>query len=112
LRKASIREAMVFGMLLCYRGLPMDEVVRWMNEIGGVIVDDYRVRRRSVAKKELEKLPVLYGILLGCSRSIAVGGGFVGDDQREVVFALPYRPVRCNYSAQLLILHQNFLPNY
>jgi len=71
-RKASIRDAIVCGMLLRYRGLPMDEIVRWMNEIGDVILDDYRVRRRSVAKKELEQLPVLYGILLGCSRSIAV----------------------------------------
>jgi len=76
---------MAFEMLLRYHGLPMDEVVRWMNEIGDVILDDYRVLGRSVAKKEFEQLPVLCGMLLGCSRSIAVDRGFAGDDEPEEV---------------------------
>jgi len=84
-RKAPIRAAMAFGMLLRYHGLPMDEVVRCLNEMGGVILDDYRVLGRSVAKKEFEQLLVLCGMLLGCSSSIAVNRGFAGGDEPEEV---------------------------
>jgi len=73
---------MAFGLLLYYHDLPMDEIVRWMDEMGGVILDDYRVLGRNVTKKELEQIPVLYGVLLGCSRSVAVDRGFAGDDVR------------------------------
>jgi hypothetical protein len=81
-RKASIRASMAFGLLLRYHDLPMDEVVRWMNEMGGIILDDYRAPGRNIAK-ELEQIPVLCGMLLGCSRSIAVDRGIAGDDEPE-----------------------------
>jgi len=84
-RKACIRASMAFGLLLRYHDLPMDEVVRWMNEMGGIILDDYRTLGRNGAKKELEQILVLCGMLLGCSRSIAVDRGFAGDDEPEEV---------------------------
>jgi len=37
-RNACIRPSMAFGLLLRYHGLPMDEVVRWVNEMGGLIL--------------------------------------------------------------------------
>jgi len=83
-RKASIRAAMAFGLLLRYHDLPMDEVVRWMDEMGGAIMDDFRALGRNVTK-ELGQITVLCGMLLGCSRSIAVGRGFAGDDDPQEV---------------------------
>lgn len=80
-RKASIRASMAFGLLLRHHDLPMDEVVRWMNEMGGIILDDYRALGRNTAKKELEQITSLFGMLLGCSTSIAVDRGFAGDDE-------------------------------
>jgi hypothetical protein len=84
-RKASIRASMAFGLLLRYHDLPMGEVVRWMDEMGGTIMDNYRALGRNVVKKELEQITVLCGMLLGCSRSIAVDRGFAGDDESEDV---------------------------
>ena len=84
-RKASIRAAMAFGLLLRYHDLPMDEIVRWMNEMGGFVMDDYKGFGRNASKKELEQITVLCGMLLGCSRSIAVDQGLAGDDEPEDV---------------------------
>jgi len=84
-RKAYIRAVMAFGLLLRYHALPMDEVVKWMNEIGGVIIDDYKAFGRNTTKKELEQITILFGMLLGCSRSIAVGRGFAGEAEPEDV---------------------------
>lgn len=84
-RKASIRAAMAFGLLLRYHDLPMDEVVRWINEMGGVIMDDYKAYGRNATKKGLEQIKMLCGMLMGCSRSIAVDRGLAGDDEPEDV---------------------------
>ena len=84
-RKASIRASMAFGLLICYHDLPVDEVVRWMDEMGGAIMNDYSALRRNVAKNELQQIEVLCGMLLGCSRLIAVDRGFSGDDEARDV---------------------------
>ena len=84
-RKASIRAAMAFGLLLRYHDLPMDEVVGWINEMGSFIMDEYKAFGRNATKKELEQIAVFCGMLMGCSRSIAVDRGFAGDDEPEVV---------------------------
>ena len=84
-RKASIRAAMAFGLLLRYHDLPMDEVVRWINEMGGVIMDDYKAFGRNATKKGLEQITMLCGMLMGCSRSIAVDRGLAGDDEPDDV---------------------------
>ena len=80
-RKASIRASMAFGLLLRYHDLPVDEVVRWMDEMGGAIMNDYSALGRNVTKQELQQIEVLCGMLLGCSRLIAVDRGFAGDDE-------------------------------